>query len=181
MTDLDVLVAGCERAVVEDDPIGAVREVLEQALRDWWLAERFRAPEPGARLVHRSPSLTVLDVVWPPLVRLPPHDHLMFAAIAVYGGREDNSFFRRAGAGLEPWGARQIGDGDVVVLGDQVIHSVHNPSSSTYTGAIHVYGGDLTGTAHSQWTEGDHVEGPYDFACMSRRVDRAEEQFRASR
>ena len=57
---------------------------------------------------------------------LNPHEHRMWAVIGMYGGQEDNAFYRRAPGGLEPSGGKEVPAGDVLVLGDDVIHSVAN-------------------------------------------------------
>jgi hypothetical protein len=48
----------------------------------------------------------------------------MWAVIGMYGGQEDNAFFRRARGGIEAVGGRELPAGEVLVLGDDVIHSV---------------------------------------------------------
>src|SRR5438270_11362328 len=96
----DDLLSECAQAVGEDDVRGAVREVLERALANGHLADANANPVGGLRVLHNSPDLTVLDVVWPPLFSIAPHDHRMWAAIAVYGGREDNAFYRRQGPAI---------------------------------------------------------------------------------
>lgn len=77
--------------------------------------------------------MPVLNVVWPPLFSLYPHDHRMWAAICIYSGREDNAFFRRRDDTIVSSGGKELLEGDVQVLGDDVIHAVHNPARS-YTG-----------------------------------------------
>ena len=95
----------------------------------------------GVNVLYNAADLTVLNVVWPPLVSLFPHDHRMWAAIGIYAGQEDNTFYRRQGASLVSSGAKQVGVGEVLVLGDDAIHSVDNPTRagtpgpSTYTAA----------------------------------------------
>ena len=44
-----------------------------------------------------SMSMTsgIVFVFWPPWMTLLPHNHLMWAVIGVYTGREDNVFWRR--------------------------------------------------------------------------------------
>jgi predicted metal-dependent enzyme (double-stranded beta helix superfamily) len=68
-------------------------------------------------------------------------------------------------------GCRQLHEGDVTLLGDDTIHSVHNPRSRL-TGAIHVYGGDLVGRPdRSEW-DGDE-EVPFDFEAARQRFEEA--------
>jgi predicted metal-dependent enzyme (double-stranded beta helix superfamily) len=69
-----------------------------------------------------------------------------------------------------------LSEGDVALLGDDTIHSVENPTRG-YTGAIHVYGGDLMGTARSQWTGEPPLEEPYDIESVRRAFDRAQQRF----
>jgi uncharacterized protein YjbI with pentapeptide repeats len=52
---------------------------------------------PDAHLYHAS-DLTILNVVWAPRMTIMPHNHQMWAVIGIYTGREDNIFWRRAGA-----------------------------------------------------------------------------------
>ena len=50
-----------------------------------------------------------------------------------------------------------------MLFGSDTIHSVHNPLS-TLTGAIHVYGGDLTTKlGRSEWDDETMAESPMDF------------------
>jgi predicted metal-dependent enzyme (double-stranded beta helix superfamily) len=88
----------------------------------------------------------------------------MWAAIAIYTGREENMFFRRDPEDrtrIIATNDRTLDPGQVVVLGDDAIHSVHNPLDRL-TGAIHVYGGDFVREPRSQWGPGEPVEQPYD-------------------
>jgi predicted metal-dependent enzyme (double-stranded beta helix superfamily) len=89
----------------------------------------------------------------------------MWAVIGVYGGREDNIFWRRiAEAGenqLEAAGARSIAVRDAQPLGDDIIHSVTNPTSK-FTAAIHVYGGDFFAAHRSEWDSDTLSEHPSD-------------------
>jgi predicted metal-dependent enzyme (double-stranded beta helix superfamily) len=94
-------------------------------------------------------------------MRLFPHDHRMWAAIGIYGGTEDNEFFRRGSGGLESSGGKSIEQGEVLLLGDDAIHAVANPLSS-FTGAIHVYGGDFFAEPRSEWDPDTGEERPFD-------------------
>ena len=165
MFDVDELIEQCRQAIRESEPRLAVQEVLERAVRK--PAEVAAAlPATRAEIVplHVHDDLTVLKVVWAPGMRIWPHNHLMWADIALYGGQEDNTFFRRTGGRVEAAGSRQLRTGDVAALGHETIHSVANPCRA-FTGAIHVYGGDITSrTDRSEWDQGSGVEVPYDFA-----------------
>ena len=93
-----------------------------------------------------------------------PHNHLMWAIIGVTHGGEDNAFFRRTEDSIESSGGRVLGEGDVLVMGAETIHAVKNPSSERLSSALHVYGGDLIGTAKTMWGDPDWSAQPFDLA-----------------
>jgi predicted metal-dependent enzyme (double-stranded beta helix superfamily) len=171
MFDLDRFLADCEAAVAVDASHKAVREVVAKAVRDpasvlAGLGEPQRA---GLGVIYRSPTLTVLNVVWGPGMSIMPHDHRMWAVIGIYSGREDNVFWRRlpedSGRDVEAAGARSLCVGDSCALGTDIIHSVLNPISRL-TGAIHAYGGDFVAQERSAWDAETLREAPYDTAYV---------------
>jgi predicted metal-dependent enzyme (double-stranded beta helix superfamily) len=164
MFDPDQFVADCIQAIGEPEPRLAVKDVLERAVHHPSGVERT-LPATQAELVplHVSDDLTILKVVWAPGMSFRPHNHLMWAAIGLYGGQEDNTFYRRTGQGLIESGGRQLITGDVALLGDDTIHAVANPRA-TFTGAIHVYGGNITTRPRrSEWDQETGCEVDYDF------------------
>ncbi len=180
MVGTDALVAACVDAMEEPEPRGAVREVLGRFVAEEALIGDGETLTVGLNILYRSSDLTVLNVVWPPLMTLFPHDHRMWAAIGIYRGREENAFYRRSGTSVLSSGGKNLSDGAVLLLGDDVIHSVHNPAQHSYTGAIHVYGGDFVGTPRSQWDPSSLIEQPYDLDAVQREFQRAEKAFRSS-
>lgn len=175
--DIDQFVVDCRTALAEHHPPLAVKEVVERALsRPDRLDAALGVPERGALSpLHRSESLTVLWVVWPPRVSLFPHDHRMWAVNGIYGGTEDNIFYRRRAERIVTSGGRQVGAGEVVVLGSEAIHSVANPHPG-YTAAIHVYGGDYFGTPRSRWDPKTLIESPFDAEQVRRALAEADEE-----
>jgi predicted metal-dependent enzyme (double-stranded beta helix superfamily) len=163
---IDSFVADCLHAVRAEGNRGslAVKDVLESALEDPAAIEAAVGSPTEIGLFtpwHNSDELTVLHVVWPPTVDLLAHDHMMWATIGLYGGREDNRYFRAGpGDGLETSGGTTLRTGDTVVLGHDVIHAVSNPSRE-WTAAVHVYGGDYFGTTRRMWPDPD--AGAVDF------------------
>jgi len=119
------LVADCVEAMRDSDPRGAAREVLDRAVTDGSLRGGVESAA-GLNILYRSSDLTVLNVIWPPNMFLMPHDHRMWAAIGIYGGREDNTFYRRSGDALVTSGGKELTDGTVLLLGQEVINAVHN-------------------------------------------------------
>lgn len=152
MFTLESLVEECRAALLEHAPHAAVREILARKLvQPQAVVARFGEPA-HAELVplYRSPALTILRLVWAPGMRVFPHDHRMWAVIGIYGGREENSFYRRAAGGVERINERTLEAGEAMVLGHEVIHAVHNPLGK-FTSAIHVYGGDFFARERSEW------------------------------
>jgi predicted metal-dependent enzyme (double-stranded beta helix superfamily) len=139
MFEVDTFVANCRKALAEANAGGAVRELLEGALADPRDVERVLGTptEAGFTALHRAPDLTIINVVWAPGMEIYPHDHRMWAVIGLYGGREDNTFYRRTPRGLEAAGAKTLSRRDAALLGENVVHSVANPLR-VFTGAIHV-------------------------------------------
>lgn len=159
MFDLDQFVVDCIDAVAEPQPRLAVKEVLERAIKH---PAEVTAALPAVKSeivpIHTSENLSIIKAVWAPGMGFRPHNHLMWAAIGLFGGQEDNTFYRRSGDGIVVSGGRQLRGGDVALLGDDTIHAVRNPLS-TLTGAIHVYGGDITARpGRREWDE-DSGEG----------------------
>jgi predicted metal-dependent enzyme (double-stranded beta helix superfamily) len=182
MLDLDRFVEDCRAARRETTPELAVKEVLRRALADLaGVQAALGTPRQGQiRTLHHDGALTILDVVWAPGMTIYPHDHRMWALIGLYGGREDNTFYRRAGAGgLVAAGGRRIETGQTTVLGRDVIHSVTNPLRA-FTGAIHVYGGDFFGTPRSEWDPDTRQERPYDVARARKAFADANERWQAA-
>lgn len=165
--DLDQFVADL-RATLGERSRQALREVVARAVAEpAALLKRIGAPEKAAvQVLHQGPDLTVLNVVWAPKQVTFPHDHRMGAVIGMYGGREDNVYWRRvADRGrkfeIEPAGGEAVGDGDTVILGRDIIHSVINPLEKL-SGAIHVYDGPFLTTSRSMWNAETLREEPYD-------------------
>lgn len=166
MFQKDRFIEACSAAVAEDQK--AVRELVAEAVADpaAIIAELGEPTEGGVFVLHGSADLTVINFVWSPCMTLMPHDHNMAAAIGIYGGREDNVFWRRRdgdGPEIEAAGADSMGPGQVASLGPDIIHSVANPLAKL-TAAIHVYSGDFFDPPEprKQWDHETLTEAPYD-------------------
>jgi predicted metal-dependent enzyme (double-stranded beta helix superfamily) len=152
----------------------AVRDALVELVTDHVALEQALGPVElgGIETLHNAPDLTILRVAWTPGIALNPHEHRMWAVIGMYGGQEDNAFYRRAPGGLEPAGGRELPAGDVLVLGDDVIHSVAN-SRRDFAVALHVYGGDFFSATRSEWDFETYTESPRDFERTRRLFEEA--------
>ena len=171
MFDLDRFIADLRAALAERSR-QALKEVVARAVADpGSLLRQIGEPEKAAvEVLHASPELTVLNVIWAPKQVTLPHDHRMAAVIGMYSGREDNTFWRRVANPvkfeIEPAGGQALGTGDVTILGREVIHSVVNPLAKI-SGAIHVYDGEFLNVKRSMWDAETLVEQPYDINAVS--------------
>jgi len=155
MFEVDQFVADCRAAFAEDTTHKAVREILARAVSDpaavlKGLGEPKRAE---VQPLFHSDRLTILNVIWAPMMTIMPHNHRMWAVIGIYTGREDNIFWRRvrgAPSKIEAVGAKALCEADAEPLGTDIIHSVLNPIDRL-TGAIHIYGGDFFAAERSEW------------------------------
>ena len=170
MFNLERFVEDCRDAVVADPTHKAVHEIAKRAFENPAdIVTALGGPPESSGLVpiYTSPTLTIVNVIWKPGMTIMPHNHEMWAVIGIYGGREDNIFWRRIKddpqGHIEAAGARALGTGDTVPLGKDIIHSVTNPIPKL-TGAIHIYGGDFFEAERSEWDAEDLTEHAYDMS-----------------
>jgi hypothetical protein len=93
MFDPDRFIADCRSASAASGSPG-VREVVSAAVSApaeirHALGEPRRA---GVNVLHKSPELTILNLIWGTQMCQLPHDHRMWAVIGIYTGREATSF-----------------------------------------------------------------------------------------
>jgi predicted metal-dependent enzyme (double-stranded beta helix superfamily) len=179
MFDPDRFVAECRAAVAADPSHKHVYEIVRRAVSEpaavlKALGEPKRA---GLHKLYHSKEMTILNVVWAPMMTIVPHDHGMWAVIGIYTGREDNIFWRRvrgAQGKVEAAGAKSLCEKDTEPLGHAIIHSITNPIPRL-TAAIHVYGGDFFDPARrSEWDPETLTEGPFDPQRALRRFEEAQ-------
>jgi predicted metal-dependent enzyme (double-stranded beta helix superfamily) len=105
--DVDRFIDDLKRANRESEPQSAVDEVLARAVSNPAdVVAAFREPKaPGLHTLHQADDLTILNVIWAPLMILLPHNHNMWASIAIYTGREDNIIWERRSSVVEAVGA----------------------------------------------------------------------------
>jgi hypothetical protein len=109
----------CRAALKDATPELAVKDLLERTMAHPADVEAALGTPRRGKIVslHRSEEVTILNVIWTPGMAIYPHEHRMWAAIGLYGGREDNTFYRRGPAGLTVAGRRTVETQDVLVLG----------------------------------------------------------------
>ena len=172
MFDLEQFIADLRNTLTERSRM-PMKEVVARAIADpaSLLRQLGEPDEAGVKVLHHAPDLTVINLVWGPNQVTLPHNHLLTAVIGMYGGREDNMFWRRvpnpARYQIEAAGGAALGTGDVTVLGRDVIHSVANPLAKL-SGAIHVYDGDFFSIKRSMWDAETLVEQPFDINAVSK-------------
>jgi predicted metal-dependent enzyme (double-stranded beta helix superfamily) len=178
--DLDRFVEDVKRARGEADGQKAVEEVLRRTLsRPGAVIAGLGEPsEAGIHTLYGADDLTILNVVWAPLMVLLPHNHNMWASIGIYTGREDNIIWRRSDGAIEATHAAALSEREVFGLASDAIHSVTNPVERL-TGAIHIYGGDFFRPGRSEWDPETLRERPFDLEGARRLFREANERFRA--
>jgi len=172
MFDIDRFAADCRAALAERGS-DAIREVVRRAVSKPGDIIAALGEQTGAYagILVRAPDLTIANVVWGARQWTLPHNHLHRAVIGMYGGGEDNIFWRRlpdeAKGRVEAAGAASLRLGDVKVLGRDIIHSVTNPLDKL-SYALHVYDGDfISAVGKSCWHAETLAELPYDGAAVS--------------
>lgn len=165
--DIDRFVEDCIAANQETDAQAAVNAVLARAVSTpkSVIAALGEPTKAGLNVLLRSPTLTIFVATWTPQMNLMPHDHLMWANIGIYTGREDNIFWKRTASGIVAFGADALFEKDTAMLPDDALHSVTNPLLR-FTGGIHIYGGDFFNTTRSQWNPETLEEEPSDGAVI---------------
>jgi predicted metal-dependent enzyme (double-stranded beta helix superfamily) len=173
--EVERFIDDCKRASAGTaDAQASVREVFARAIADpkSVLAGVGEPQKGGIQTLYRSTDLTILNIVWAPLMQLVPHEHNMWSLVGIYTGREDNIFWQRQGRELAAKSATAISPGSVTPLPRDVIHSVSNPTEKL-TGAIHIYGGDFFAVHRSEWDPEKLTERDWD-------IQRAVKIFRES-
>lgn len=165
--DVDRFVQDCLIANKESDAQVAVKEVLAKAVStpNAVIAALGEPEKAGLNVLLSSSTLTIFAATWTPQMNLMPHDHLMWANIGIYAGREDNIFWKRSADGIKAYGAEALFVRDAASLPDDAVHSVTNPLLR-FTGGIHIYGGDFFDTTRSQWNPETLEEEPSDGAVI---------------
>jgi len=166
----------CRAALKGRDAQAAIRELVEKVVSEpAHIVRELGEPKlAGVETIYRADDLTILNLCWGPGMKFKPHDHRMWAVIGIYGGREQNIFYRRNEHGLTQHGSKELNTKDTIPLGAAIIHAVTNPLDQI-TGAIHVYGGDFFATTRSEWDPATFEERPYDVEHTMRAFEESNE------
>ena len=177
--DMDRFIEDCIIANKETDAQDAVLEVLQKAVNSPKAALNAigEPTKAGIDVLHRSGTLTIFSATWTPQMNLMPHNHLMWANIGIYTGREDNIIWERSDDSIKANEAVALFEGDAAKLPVDAIHSVTNPLRR-FTGGIHIYGGDYFDTTRSQWDPETLAEEPSDGAVIKGIFERENERLK---
>jgi predicted metal-dependent enzyme (double-stranded beta helix superfamily) len=142
MFEKERFIEECRSALKEKDTHAAVRELVARVVSDPAQVVRALGEPQRAEVetIYRADDLTILKLCWRPRMKFKAHDHRMWAVIGIYGGCEQNTFYRRAAHGLQQHGSKELHAKDTTPLGAAIIHAVTNPLDQI-AAAIHVYGG----------------------------------------
>ena len=163
MFSTDELIADCRDALQNSAAERVIQQIARRAVSNGaQVARALGTPScSGIFSVYQSAELTILKIVWAPGMWIHPHDHRMWAVIAVYEGREENTFYERTAAGLLRTRSTSVFAGDAVLLDANVIHAVTNPLRR-FTAALQIYGGDFFNAARSEFDPATLAERPFD-------------------
>lgn len=172
MFDLQTFIEACQRLVREPHAPKLALELMRETVADGAAVKAAVTPlQAGGNALDaplfRSDELTILNATLRPGLVTIPHDHGMWAVIGIYAGEEANTFYRRAGDGLEESNRRTVHAGEAILLGEDVIHAIENPLG-VQTFGLHVYGGDLIAAQRSMWDPSTGRAQPYDVAQFFR-------------
>jgi predicted metal-dependent enzyme (double-stranded beta helix superfamily) len=175
--DSDRFVEAARKANAEGQ--AAVDEVLAKAVAEprGVVAALGEPSQAGLDVLYRGKDLTILNVIWAPLMVLLPHNHNMWASIGIYTGREDNILWEARGGVVEAKSAASLSEKEVFPLGADGIHSVVNPIPRL-TGAIHIYGGDFFAPGRSEWDAETLRQRPFDVDGLRDKFREANERFK---
>lgn len=138
---------------------GALKTQLKHTSK---IIEGLGAPKvAGVELLYCADDLTIINFVMTPGMHLHAHNHNMWAIIGIYAGVEENIFYTRENGSITEKNSKEISVGNTIILGENVIHSVKNPTND-FTAGIHIYGGNFIERERSQWDMESLVESPYD-------------------
>jgi predicted metal-dependent enzyme (double-stranded beta helix superfamily) len=163
MFEVEQFIDDCRNALKEQQAQSAIREVVARAVANpEQIIKALGEPKlAGIDKIYHADDLTILNLAWGPQMTLHPHNHNMWAVIGMYGGQEDNTFYRRGPEGLRQHGTKSLYAKDTIPLGKDIIHSVTNPLNQL-TLALHVYGGDFFADGRSEWDPETLQEQPFD-------------------
>ncbi|MFT6390048.1 MAG: putative metal-dependent enzyme (double-stranded beta helix superfamily) [Cellvibrionaceae bacterium] len=163
MFNKECFISECKKLIGLENAHKKIHELLKTQLTDSSkIIEQLGQPKAaGVELLYCADDLTIINFVMTPGMHLHAHNHNMWAIIGIYAGVEENIFYTRVDGTITKKNSKKLSIGDAVILGENVIHSVRNPTSN-FTAGIHIYGGNFVERERSQWDMESLIETPYD-------------------
>lgn len=176
---VDALAADLRRIAAGTDDVGRilaqVRPLAQRlAGETHWVEPRFydADPEQGftTTLLHEEAdhTLAVFAVSWLPGRGTPPHDHGTWGVVTGVDGSERNTFWKRVDDGSRPdyaelvkAGEKIVGEGDVLIMPADAIHTVTNETDKV-TLSLHIYGRHIGFTGRRQFDPGTRTVKPFE-------------------
>lgn len=165
--DLSVLVDELRCCFEQYKEDVSVTEHVKTIIRPWidnpeWLEEKYmhcKTEEDIYPLYQGGADDILITVIcWRKGEVSCVHDHRTWAVIGIVQGQETHQIWRRTDdrskqgyAEIEPTNRMTLGEGQIISLPEDGIHSVVNDSDLDTTIAIHVYGGDLEKIGRNQY------------------------------
>ena len=149
------LVALCAKASETENPMSAVRAVMEDFRQDLAAIEHALSYIPGVggnarQVFYRSPQLTMLKVCFPVGRRTPPHDHGTWATILLLSGGEKNTLYRSENGKLHKASEVTLEPGSILPMRAETVHVAECLGDRPAIG-LHVYGGDIFTLPRRMW------------------------------
>lgn len=162
------LVNLCALARESADPMGAMREVLEDLRNKVGEIEQALSYVSGTggnarQVFYRSPELTLLKVRFPNGRRTPPHDHGTWASILLLSGEEKNTLYRTDGGNLRRASEVTLTQGSILTMRAETAHVAECLGNTPAIG-LHVYGGDIFELPRRMWHPKTLAAHPLDWA-----------------
>jgi len=181
MFNKDRFIIECKQLIGRENAHKKIHEHLKAQLRDSSkIIEQLGEPKAaGVELLYCADDLTIINFVMTPGMHLHAHNHNMWAIIGIYAGVEENIFYTRENETIIEKNSKELSVGDAVILGENVIHSVRNPSDH-FTAGIHIYGGDFVKQERSQWNMESFIESPYNMETTQQVFIEANQKLHAS-
>lgn len=162
MFNKEDFISKCKELIKLEDGRKNIKSLVEECIVDsaQIIDQLGELNSAGFEILYRSDNLTIINFVWAPGMELHAHNHNIWAVIGIYSGIEENTFYVRKNESIIKQTTKNLEPGDVVLLGENVIHSVKNPTKAA-TGGLHVYGGDFVAVMRSEWDMTSFQESPY--------------------
>lgn len=179
--DIERFVDDVRNARAGNDAQDAIEALLRRAVEkpSGVIAAIGEPSEAGIHTLFRGDDVTILNVVWAPMMVLLPHNHNMWASLGIYTGREDNILWEQQGRRVAARRAVSLSEQQVFGLSADAIHSVTNPIGRL-TGAIHIYGGDFFAPGRSEWDAETLEQRPFDLDAARAEFRKASQRFSAA-